>query len=519
MSTPPPGSESSDQTASLDNLGTAKSTGHPRAKRIFKWLSLAVALVLVVTVAGAYIVYRHLNGNLTHYDPHDCKHNKTCIVIAEPKKVAKAENILLIGSDTRAFAGSAKYGRLVAGARSDTVILVHLGAGASKAILVSIPRDSYVQIPKCRMADGKISSPQWNKFNAAYSIGGPACTWATVESLTKVHIDHFVEVNFAGFKNMVNALGGVTLCVPQAINDPIVRSGNGFHGSGLVLPAGNDHLNGEQALGYVRARYSLGDGSDLGRIKRQQAFLSAVIRKATSTGLLLNPIALYNFLDAATKSIQTDPGFGLGQLRSLADRLHGLKPGRVVLLTVPLSDSNAYRSIGGANASVVIWDATRSAELWNALRTDGPLPGTAPNPAASASASATPPLTIPPSHIHVRVLNGTGQKGIAHQVANELAAEGFVIDGVGDADSSSYPSSFVRYGTTRNESSQTLAAAVPGSTRQLDGSLGSVVELVIGADFHGVVPVHISAAVVSTPQPSASPALETTTAETDVCTA
>lgn len=492
-----------------------------RTRRILKWVSISVAAMLVLTVGGAYLVYLHLNGNLTHFDPNDCKHNKTCIVVTQPKKVGKAENILLIGSDTRAFAGSAKYGRLVAGARSDTAILVHLGAGASKAILVSIPRDSYVEIPKCRRPDGTTSSPQHNKFNAAYAIGGPACTIATVETLTNIHVDHFVEVNFAGFKNMVNALGGVTVCVPQAINDPIVRSGNGFHGSGLVLPAGNDHLNGEQALGYVRARYSLGDGSDLGRIKRQQAFLSAVIRKATSTGLLFDLPALYNFLDAATKSVQTDPGFGLRQLQSLASRLHGLKPGKVVLLTVPLSDTNAYRDIGGLNASVVIWDQQRAALLWNALRTDGPLPGTAPaptpTPSASATASAGPPLIVAPSNIRVRVLNGTGQKGIAHKVADALAAEGFQIVGVGDADSSGYATTFVRYGTTKNESSETLAAAVPGSTRQLDGSLGGILELVVGSNYTSVVPVQVSGGGAPAANPTPTATLDTVTAERDVC--
>ncbi|MBV9099122.1 MAG: LCP family protein, partial [Frankiaceae bacterium] len=489
-----------------------------RTRRILKWVAISVATVLVITVAGAYVVYLHLNGNLTTFSPRDCKHHKTCIVIPEPKKVGKAQNILLIGSDTRAFAGSAKYGRLVAGARSDTAILVHLGAGASKAILVSIPRDSYVEIPKCRRPDGSVSGPQHNKFNAAYAIGGPACTIATVESLTNIHIDHFVEVNFAGFKNMVNALGGVTVCVPQAINDPIVRTANGFHGSGLVLPAGNDHLNGEQALGYVRARYSLGDGSDLGRIKRQQAFLSAVVRKATSTGLLLNPTGLYSFLNAATKSVQTDPGFGLFQLKDLAGRLHGLKPGKVVMLTVPLSDTNAYRDIGGANASVVIWDDQRASLLWNALRTDGPLPGTAPRPSPSPSGTATPSpnaptLIVAPSHIHVRVLNGTGQKGIAHTVADALAAEGFDIVGIGDADSSSYSTTFVRYGTTKNESSETLAAAVPGSDRQLDGSLGSVLQLVVGSNYSGVVPVQISSSGVPTPSPSPTATLDTVTAD------
>jgi LCP family protein required for cell wall assembly len=487
-----------------------------RTRRVLKWVAISVATMLVITVGGAYLVYLHLNGNLTHYDAGGNE------VIPRPKKVGKAENILLIGSDTRAFAGSSQYGRLVAGARSDTAILVHLGAGASKAILVSIPRDSYVEIPQCKLTGGGRSQPQHNKFNAAYAIGGPACTQATVESLTGIHVDHFVEVNFAGFKNMVNALGGVTICVPQAINDPIVRSGSGFHGSGLVLPAGNDHLTGEQALGYVRARYSLGDGSDLGRIKRQQAFMSAVIRKATSTGLLFDLPALYGFLNAATKSVQTDPGFGLLQLKSLASRLHGLKPGKVVLLTVPLADTNAYRSIGGLNSSVVIWDDQRAALLWNALRTDGPLPGTEPLPKPSPSTSASPsatPLIVAPSHIHVRVLNGTGRPGIAHEVANQLAAEGFQIVGIGDADSSGYTTTFVRYGTTKNESSETLAAAVPGSARQLDGSLGSDLQLVIGTNYRGVVPVQISSGPGPAPTPTPTATLDTVTAERDVCAA
>ncbi len=506
----------------MADVSTPPAPGRrPRARRIAKWVAISVATVLVMTVGGAYLLYLHLNGNLTHVNPRDCKHNETCIVGAEPKKVGKAENILLIGSDTRAFVGSSKYGRLVEGARSDTTILVHLGAGASKAILVSIPRDSYVQIPACQVSKGHVVAAHYDKFNAAYSIGGPDCTIQTVQQLTGIHIDHFVEVNFAGFKNMVNALGGVTVCVPQAINDPIVRSGNGFHGSGLVLPAGNDHLDGEQALGYVRARYSLGDGSDLGRIKRQQAFLSAMIRKATSTGLLFDIPSLYSFLDAATKSVQTDPGFDLLKLKSLAGRLHGLKPGKVVLLTVPLSDTNAYRTIGGLNASVVIWDEQRANLLWNALRTDGPLPGTEPRGTASPSATASPgtPLIVAPSHIHVRVLNGTSQKGIAHKVADQLAAEGFQIVDIGDADSDAYSTTFVRYGTTKNESSETLSAAVPGSIRQLDGSLGSVLQLVVGSNYTGVVPVQITTAGVPTPIPSPTETLDTTTADRDVCAA
>ncbi|HMC69812.1 MAG TPA: LCP family protein, partial [Mycobacteriales bacterium] len=333
-------------------------------------------------------------------------------------------------------------------------------------------------------------------FNAAYSIGGPACTIATVESLTGVHVDHFVEVNFQGFQRMVNALGGVSICLRKPINDPIRFVGGHYQGSGLVLPAGTSRLKGVQALAFVRARYGVGDGSDIGRIKDQQLFISAVIRKATSAGLLVDIPALYSFLDAATKSIRTDPGFGLSQLKNLANKLHGLKPGTVSLLTVPF----LFNAPGVPSADIG-WDPAKAPALWTALRHDQPLPGTATSkPSASPSGNG---LTIRPSAITVQVLNGTGETGIAHRVAAELAAEGFHAV-PGNASARGVTTTVVRYGSARNESSRTVAAAVKGSTRQLDPTLGATkIQLVIGSDFGGVVPVTVS----QSPNPSPTPSL------------
>ena len=486
MSTPPTGS----------GLPTARRS---RTRRILGWIALGLAVVLLVTVTGGYIVYRHLAGNISHLPPD--------IPGARPQKLTTAQNILLIGSDTRAFAGGASFGKEVAGARSDTTILVHLSAGGKKAVLVSIPRDSYVEIPQCRVAGGGLSTPHHDKFNAAYSIGGPSCTIATVEHLTGIRIDHFVEVNFQGFQRMVNALGGVNICLSKGIDDPIRYIGGHYIGSGLVLPPGNHTLKGKQALAFVRARYGVGDGSDIGRIKDQQLFISAVIRKATSAGLLVDIPRLYSFLDAATRSIRTDPSFGLSQLKNLADRLHGLKPGTVTLLTVPI----VFDAPGVPTADVA-WDPTRAPALWEALRTDTALPGTAkatPRP----SASAVSDLTVPPSSITVRVLNGTGQAGIAHRVAAMLSAQGFNAS-AGNAGSSGYASSVVRYGSSREQSSMTLAAAVPGSSRQLDPSLGSTVELIVGSNFTSVVPVTVT---TTAPTPSASSSLDTITADQQIC--
>jgi LCP family protein required for cell wall assembly len=479
-----------------------------RLRRVLIWLSASLAVVLVVASVGGYPVYRHLNGIIAH---------KKIDVVGKrpPAGLGASENILVMGSDTRDFKGGKKFGGEVAGARSDTTIVVHISASGEHAVLVSIPRDTYARIPKCKTPTG-ISDPQWNKFNAAFTIGGPSCTIATVEHLTKLHIDHYVEVNFAGFKSMVDALGGVEVCLSRPINDPIVQNASGYHGSGFVKPAGRHVLKGDDALAFVRARYGVGDGSDLGRIKNQQLFLSSMIRKATSKGLLFHPLALYKFLNAATKSIETDPGFGLSQLKNLAGDLHGLKPGKVSLLTVPLSNPNAYVDIGGFQASVVFWDKQRARALWTALAQDNPLPGTEPKPGPTGSASPTPHLIVAPSLIHVRVLNGTGEPGLAGRVADELRSRGFIVDETTDADSESYTESIERYGTDKRESSETLAASVPGSTRQQDAALGSTLELIVGSDYSGTVAVELSS---PTPTPTPTASLDYTTADRDRCTA
>jgi LCP family protein required for cell wall assembly len=491
---------------------------HPRAKRALAWVAGALAVVLVVVGVGGYLLYRHLSGNIAH--------QRIDVVEPRPDQApGKAENILVMGSDTRAFKGGSRYGSDITGARSDTTILVHIYATGDKAVLVSIPRDTYTLIPRCRLANGSLSAPQHNKFNAAFSIGGPSCTIATVEHLTHLRIDHYVVVNFAGFQHMVDALGGVDVCVRTAIHDPIRYVAGHYEGSGLELSAGTHKLEGKQALEFVRARYGVGDGSDLGRIKNQQVFISSLIRKATGTGLLLHPFELYQFLNAATKSIETDPGFGIPQLKGLAGKLHGLQAGKVQLLTVPLSNPNAYVPIGGVPASVVFWDEKKADAIWSALRQDAPLPGTATTPSPRPSASASPsapagaspsasPLTVAPQQVHVAVLNGTGQQGLAARAAAALRSEGFVVDQVGNADRSDYTTTEVRYGSTRADSARTLAAAVPGSVTQADPTLGTTLTLVLGSDYSGTHPVQVQSA---TPAPSATPSLDVVTADRDVC--
>jgi LCP family protein required for cell wall assembly len=235
-----------------------------------------------------------------------------------------------------------------------------------------------VRMPDCQDLDGDEVSGATRQFNEAYTIGGIACTQRTVEQLTGVRIDHYVVVDFAGFRNIVDALGSVEICLPHAVDDPQSK---------LDLPAGRQRVNGTEALAYVRTRHGLGDGGDLGRVARQQAFISAVLQEATSTGTLTNPKKLYDVLDTATQSITVDPGLAsLTKLASLVHLVNGIGLDRISFVTVPVAEYPA-------DHNRLEW-ASQAAELWRAVRKDRPLVTT---PAPSASATPTPSATATPT--------------------------------------------------------------------------------------------------------------------------
>src|SRR5580693_1742725 len=262
-----------------------------RRRKVLIWTASITAGVVALAAAGVFLVYRHLNGNIQQRDV-------SGLLGSQPVDLhPQAENILIIGSDSR-FGLSSSYGKNLVTDQSDTTMIMHIAANRQWAEVMSIPRDSYVSIPACKMGNGQMSAAQTFKINEAFALGnldgnntalGVACTLKTVEQDTGIYIDHFVVVNFTGFQNMVSALGGVEECNTQPISDPL---------SGLKLTTGQHLLTPKQALAYVRARYTLGDGSDLDRIARQQAFMSSLVQRVQSK--LLNPVAIYKFLDAAT---------------------------------------------------------------------------------------------------------------------------------------------------------------------------------------------------------------------------
>ena len=273
-----------------------QSSAHPWLRRITAGLSITT-LLLTALSGGAVYALSGLGKNIGTVD------TSTLEEKYRPKAVVQTDtspmNLLIMGSDSREGDGNDAYGSF-GGARSDTTLLVHLYKGRKDAVVVSIPRDSWVEIAGCTQSDGSKTYPYKTKFNAAFAFGGPVCTIKTVEKLTDVRIDNFVVVDFKAFKTVVDAIGGVEVCLTTPAYDPVIP---GRGGSGLNLPAGYSTISGEQALAFVRARESLGDGSDLSRIERQQDFIGSMIRGMTEKGLLKSPQMIYRVLAAITSSI------------------------------------------------------------------------------------------------------------------------------------------------------------------------------------------------------------------------
>ncbi|WP_407286754.1 LCP family protein [Streptomyces sp. BP-8] len=298
--------------------------GPPRRRRWRRWAAAGAAGTVLAGAGAGWALYAKLSSNI-HTDSATERELRKWESERPPAGPPNAQNLLLIGSDSRQ-GGNGKYGRS-RGQRSDTTILLHLAADRKSATAVSIPRDLMVTVPHCKRADGGESAPQTAQFNWAFAFGGAACAIRTAEKATRIRIDHYMIIDFVGFKKMVDAVDGVEVCLPQAVRDDEAH---------LRLPAGRQTLHGEDALGYVRARKSLGNGSDTQRMERQQRFLGALVKKVQSNGVLLNPTRLYPVLDAATSSLTTDPGLAsLRGLYELVRSTRGIPTERVQFLTVP----------------------------------------------------------------------------------------------------------------------------------------------------------------------------------------
>ena len=458
-------------------------------------------------------------------------------------KPFQAENILLMGSDTRASQADRKLGGGgTITMQSDVLMIAHLSADRSHVTVVSIPRDLWVTAPTCKAWDYQTNTlsdkdyvnqySQWRITNA-YSVGGPQCTVRAVQQLTGLRINRVIIIDFSGFKSMVDALGGITIDACRPIID-----GN----LGTVLASGgSQHINGTQALNLVRAREVRGDTeSDLARIRRQQKVLSTLLRQATSAGVLLNPAKLNSLLQAFVHNVQTD-NVTLDDLLNIAQSLGNLDPRRVTFYTLP-----THAEGGGLQMTPA------GPLIWNALVNDRPLPGEvttppvrissstgapagstssgsaptfAPNPITSvltslvtSTPSAPQTISVQPDQVNLQVVNVAGRGGVATQAMNALTPLGFHLT---EPDLLLIPGEVrdgvtVEYSAGNRAAAVTVAAAVPGATLVPTDGLGDRVRLMLGSSFDGTVRSvtvgnPVPAALSTTPSPVVSTVVTTRT--------
>ena len=467
-------------------------TRQRRWGRVLSWVALTMSVLILGLAGVGYFLLQHYDGRIDRIDVFG---NRTNQPPAAPKN---AKNILLVGSDSREGDNGKGTGGsdLTSGQRSDTIILAHLYGKSDKALMISFPRDSYVEIPAWTdPKTGVTHRSRHGRINSALPTGGPALLIATVEKLTGIRVDNYVQVDFVGFKKMVDKLGGVDICLSKDVDDEKAK---------LKLEAGRHHVNGETALAFVRARKSFAAG-DLDRIKHQQQLLGSMINKVLSAGTLLNPLKLNGFLNVATSSLQVDETMSIGDMKDLALRARGFDSGGVLFVTVPVADSNAR--IGGA--SVVKLDDAAAEEVFAALRRDE-APGT-PEKATPTSSN----LIVKPANVRVRVYNGSGVSGLARRAFNELAGVGFATTGTPTNRGTGAKDTVIYYGPTKADSARTLQAAIPGSKLVEDPSLQRTLEVVVGSDYPGAKAVTVKGSPA--PRATASPAVKVRTAKDDIC--
>ena len=336
-----------------------------KALRVVAW---SAAGVVVLGGTGLGYVYFKLNGNLKSVDIN------AALGTDRPDDVDNgSQDILVLGSDSRAGANKKAGGGTDDGsARSDTAMVVHLYKGHKKASVVSIPRDTLIDRPECTDADGT-AHPAASQvmFNSAYSTGGAACAVKTVESISRLRMDHYLEVDFSGFEKIIDELGGVQVTTTKNIKDP---------DSHLNLKAGTHTLDGEQALGLVRTRHGVGDGSDLGRIQLQQAFIKALINQVKDINLFGNPKRLYDVANTATKAVTTDSDLGsVNSLMSFANGLKSISSSNMHMVTMPVQ-------YDPSNPNRVIVEKTKAQQVWTALKNDRAIPASATKGTATGEA-------------------------------------------------------------------------------------------------------------------------------------
>ena len=456
----------------------ARSGRRLTSRRILGSLAVLMAVVLAGGALAIYAKYRSVWDSINRVDV------SPDLVGKRPPVDPNALNILVIGSDSRSGVNGRIGGRSnIAGQRSDTIMVLHVAPGAHQIVVMSIPRDSVVPILSCAPEDGSSGqtaepASDVEQVNSTFAYGGPGCLWETIEQTTGIHINDFVELTFVGFERVIDALRGVEVCLPEAVDDPV---------SHLHLSAGRHHIDGSQALAFWRTREDLGEGDDPQRIQRDQFLMASLLQGIERSGLLRSPSTILRVIDTITGHgyLTTDTGLTQDRMLQLAEDLRGISTKSVQFVTVPWTtyigtaqwvDSAETPSTG--NANWIQWVQPQANDLFSAISHDTKLP----------KVTKTKVKPVKPASVAVKVLNGTNTFDLGTTTAANLTSRGFhVVGAAGDA-APDYYDTVIDYGTAAQlPAAQTLAALFSDVKLKQDPSLkNATLHLILGSTFTGL---------------------------------
>jgi LCP family protein required for cell wall assembly len=444
---------------------TGGSRKHSRTTLIAGSLAILATSALVLGSLYAYVRYRVVWDSIKRI-------NVAADLIKRPPGYGHALNILVIGSDSRSGQNGAIGGRVASGQRSDTVMVVHISPTLHHVVALSFPRDSAVPTFGCAAEPGdrgqRAVPGQYEQLNSTFAYGGPGCLWHTIEQTTHIRLNDFIELDFTGFVKVINDLGGVDVCLPQAVND---------HMSGLNLKKGRQHIWGKQALAFWRTREDLGLGSDLQRIRRDQFLMIALLHGILKSGLLGSPTRMATVITDTARAMTTDSGLNVGRMLQIAGGLRGLSAKSTEFIEVP---AQTYLP----DPDWVQW-SPQDTSLFAAIAHDTRVP-----PVKTLKAGR-PGTLLAMSGVKVEVLNGSGVPGIASATADGLRERGFAVAGrSANASNFSYTRSVVEYGSPAAKTvARAVQAQLSNATLQLNQSLPpGRVDLILGSSFTGLQP-------------------------------
>jgi LCP family protein required for cell wall assembly len=454
-----------------------------RRAKIVRWTSIAVAGILVAGSLSAFLVLRSRLDSINHIAKIDTAHR--------PPRYTNSLNILLLGSDNRHGHNGAIGGRTGCNC-SDTIMLVHISPGRGKVTVLSIPRDTMVPYYACSPWDGlpgqQADSYDVERINATLATGGPECVRETVEQQTNIFINDVVELDFTGFENAINDIGGVNICLPFAIHNTISAAG----GTGLNLSAGYHHIYGRVALQFWRTREDVADGSDIERIARDQYMLAQLVKGVLRSGLLHSPAKLWRVFSDVAGNMTTDASDF--DLVHIAMSMAGISTRHVQFITAPWVPFPS-------DANEVEFEQPQADNVFWALAHDTQLPKIAKKKKTTRTVAAPEGqlLTINPSDVKVTVLDGSNGANLTSQASAALTSRGFSVVGTGYADTTTYTKSVIQYPAAADlAAANTLKQQFSSVTLQLDSSLTpGTVQVILGSSFTKLAPPRQTAKAVS----------------------